>query len=116
MYLKAGMFSGRARAQLRDGRGQRHALRRRAAGPAAALRAAGAVWQTTLIGRGEIWPVHQKTAELGGMLRSGLEDTFYLPDGRRAAATACSSRRWRAARAAPGARSPGAAAAGSRGP
>jgi len=43
-----------------------------------------AVWQTTLIGRDEIWPVHQKTAELGGMLRSGLEDTFYLPDGQRA--------------------------------
>jgi uncharacterized protein (DUF849 family) len=46
--------------------------------------APGAVWQSTLIGRAEIWPVHQKTAELGGMLRSGLEDTFYLPDGARA--------------------------------
>ena len=44
----------------------------------------GAVWQTTLIGRSEIWPVHQKTAELGGMLRTGLEDTFYLPGGDRA--------------------------------
>lgn len=43
-----------------------------------------AVWQTTLIGRAEIWPVHQKTAELGGMLRTGLEDSFYLPDGERA--------------------------------
>lgn len=43
-----------------------------------------AVWQTTLIGRAEIWPVHQKTAELGGMLRTGLEDTFYLPNGERA--------------------------------
>ena len=46
--------------------------------------APGAVWQSTLIGRQEIWPVHQKTAELGGMLRTGLEDTFYLPDGSRA--------------------------------
>ena len=44
----------------------------------------GKAWQTTLIGRAEIWPVHQKTAELGGMLRTGLEDTFYLPDGSRA--------------------------------
>jgi 3-keto-5-aminohexanoate cleavage enzyme len=44
----------------------------------------GAMWQTTLIGRSEIWPVHQKTADLGGMLRTGLEDTFYLPDGQRA--------------------------------
>ena len=45
----------------------------------------GAVWQATLIGRGEIWPVHQRVAELGGMLRTGLEDTFYLPGGARAA-------------------------------
>ena len=46
--------------------------------------APGAPWQATLIGREEIWPVHQKAADLGGMLRSGLEDTFYLPDGSRA--------------------------------
>ena len=64
----------------------------------------GAVWQTTLIGRKEIWPVHQKTAELGGMLRTGLEDTFYLPDGERAkgngelieALAACAQRAGRA--------------------
>jgi uncharacterized protein (DUF849 family) len=46
--------------------------------------APGSLWQTTLIGRADIWPVHQKTAELGGMLRTGLEDTFYLPSGTRA--------------------------------
>ena len=45
---------------------------------------AGSRWQATLIGRQEIWPVHRKAAELGGMLRTGLEDTFYLPDGSRA--------------------------------
>jgi uncharacterized protein (DUF849 family) len=44
----------------------------------------GAHWQATLIGRQEIWPVHRKAAQLGGMLRTGLEDTFYLPDGTRA--------------------------------
>ncbi|MEZ4442195.1 MAG: 3-keto-5-aminohexanoate cleavage protein [Polyangiaceae bacterium] len=38
-------------------------------------------WQTTLIGREEIWPVHQRAAERGGMLRTGVEDTFYLPNG-----------------------------------
>jgi len=43
----------------------------------------GALWQTTVIGRDEIWPVHQRTAQLGGHLRTGVEDTFYLPDGRR---------------------------------
>ena len=41
----------------------------------------GARWQATLSGREEIWPVHQRAAELGGMLRTGVEDTFYLPDG-----------------------------------
>ncbi len=41
-------------------------------------------WQTTLIGRQEIWPVHRRTIELGGRVRTGLEDTFYLPDGARA--------------------------------
>lgn len=46
--------------------------------------APSSLWQATLIGRQEVWPVHQKTAELGGMLRTGLEDTFYLPDGSRA--------------------------------
>ena len=41
-------------------------------------------WQATCIGRAEIWPVHRRAAELGGHLRSGLEDTFYLPGGERA--------------------------------
>lgn len=45
--------------------------------------APGTPWQTIAIGREEIWPVHRKTAELGGNLRTGVEDTFYLPDGSR---------------------------------
>jgi uncharacterized protein (DUF849 family) len=45
----------------------------------------GAPWQTTLIGRSDIWPVHQRAAELGGMLRTGVEDTFYLPNGEKTA-------------------------------
>lgn len=44
----------------------------------------GSPWQVTAIGRANIWPLHQKTAELGGHLRTGLEDTFYLPDGSKA--------------------------------
>ena len=42
-------------------------------------------WQATVIGREEVWPVHARVAELGGNLRSGLEDSFYLPDGAKAA-------------------------------
>ncbi|WP_417589467.1 3-keto-5-aminohexanoate cleavage protein [Pararhodobacter oceanensis] len=45
----------------------------------------GKLWQTTVIGRAEVWALHRKAAELGGHLRSGVEDTFYLPDGSRAA-------------------------------
>jgi 3-keto-5-aminohexanoate cleavage enzyme len=44
----------------------------------------GCRWEVTAIGREEIWPLHQRNAELGGDLRTGLEDTFYLPDGARA--------------------------------
>ena len=46
---------------------------------------AGARWSVTAIGRKEIWPLHRRAAELGGDLRTGLEDTIYLPDGSRAA-------------------------------
>ncbi|MGB3864407.1 MAG: 3-keto-5-aminohexanoate cleavage protein [Xanthobacteraceae bacterium] len=38
-------------------------------------------WQVTAIGRAEIWPLHRRCTELGGHLRTGLEDTFYRPDG-----------------------------------
>jgi len=43
----------------------------------------GTRWQVTAIGRGEVWELHRKAAELGGMLRTGVEDTFYLPGGER---------------------------------
>lgn len=38
-------------------------------------------WQVIGIGREEIWPLHRAAARLGGNLRTGLEDTFYLPNG-----------------------------------
>ena len=85
MYLRHGMFGGVPEVNFVMGvasgmpcDAELLALLPRYAPPAA-------VWQATLIGRAEIWPVHRRTAELGGMLRTGLEDTFYLPDGERAA-------------------------------
>jgi 3-keto-5-aminohexanoate cleavage enzyme len=42
----------------------------------------------TTIGREDVWKVQQHAAELGGHLRSGLEDTFYLPDGQKARSNA----------------------------
>lgn len=42
-------------------------------------------WQATVIGREDVWRVHERVAELGGNLRTGLEDCFYLPNGTKAA-------------------------------
>ena len=44
----------------------------------------GTHWQVIGIGRQEVWALHRGCAELGGDLRTGLEDTFYLPDGSKA--------------------------------
>ena len=44
----------------------------------------GAHWQVIAIGRKEVWPLHRRCVELGGNVRSGLEDTFYLPSGEKA--------------------------------
>jgi 3-keto-5-aminohexanoate cleavage enzyme len=84
MYLKAGLFSGVAEYNFVMGVASGMPCDADLLALLPRWLAPGAVWQTTLIGRAEIWPVHQKTAELGGMLRSGLEDTFYLPGGERA--------------------------------
>jgi uncharacterized protein (DUF849 family) len=48
----------------------------------------GSPWQATLIGRQQIWPLHRRAAELGGMLRTGLEDTFYGEDGEKVSSNA----------------------------
>jgi uncharacterized protein (DUF849 family) len=44
----------------------------------------GTHFQVIGIGRQEVWALHRRCAELGGDLRTGLEDTFYLPDGAKA--------------------------------
>jgi uncharacterized protein (DUF849 family) len=43
-------------------------------------------WQVIATGPGreKIWALHRRCLELGGNVRTGLEDTLYLPDGRRA--------------------------------
>ena len=41
-------------------------------------------WQVIAIGRTEVWDTLRAGAELGGNVRTGLEDTFYLPNGNRA--------------------------------
>jgi uncharacterized protein (DUF849 family) len=43
-------------------------------------------WQVIATGsrREAIWNLHRRCLELGGDVRTGLEDTFYLPGGDRA--------------------------------
>jgi len=47
---------------------------------------ADAHWQVIATGPGreKIWDLHRRCVELGGNMRTGLEDTFYLPDGEKA--------------------------------
>ncbi|MCP4667733.1 MAG: 3-keto-5-aminohexanoate cleavage protein [Deltaproteobacteria bacterium] len=45
----------------------------------------GTHYQVIAVGRTEIWELHRKCVELGGNVRTGLEDTFYLPNGEKAA-------------------------------
>jgi len=44
-------------------------------------------WQVIATGPGreKVWNLHRRCLELGGDVRTGLEDTFYLPNGERAA-------------------------------
>lgn len=41
-------------------------------------------WQVIAVGRKEVWDLQRKSLELGGNVRTGLEDTFYLPNGKKA--------------------------------
>jgi uncharacterized protein (DUF849 family) len=41
----------------------------------------GTHWQAIVIGRSEVWETHRAAAEAGGHMRTGVEDTFYLPNG-----------------------------------
>ena len=87
MYLKAGMLKpgmGRAEYTLVMGVASGMPCDADLLALLPRYMAPDSIWQSTLIGRAEIWPVHQKTADMGGMLRTGLEDTFYLPNGERA--------------------------------
>ncbi|CUH68731.1 3-keto-5-aminohexanoate cleavage enzyme [Thalassovita gelatinovora] len=83
MYRAAGMFSGTAQLNFVMGVASGQPVRADLLPILADLAPEDSRWQVTAIGREEIWPLHRKTAELGGHLRTGLEDTFYLPDGQK---------------------------------
>lgn len=41
----------------------------------------GTHWQVIAIGRSEVWDLQRRACELGGHVRTGVEDTFYMPNG-----------------------------------
>jgi 3-keto-5-aminohexanoate cleavage enzyme len=84
MYLKAGLYRGHADVNFVMGVDSGMPADATLLPLLVGLLPAGATWQVTAIGRENVWPRHRRTAELGGNLRTGLEDTFYLPDGRKA--------------------------------
>ncbi|MFV0301969.1 MAG: 3-keto-5-aminohexanoate cleavage protein [Paracoccus sp. (in: a-proteobacteria)] len=81
MYQKNGMFSGTAQLNLVMGVASGMPTNPDLLPILVDLAPEDSRWQVTAIGRAEIWPLHRRTAELGGHLRTGLEDTFYLASG-----------------------------------
>lgn len=81
MYQKNGMFKGAAQVNFVMGVASGMPARADLLPILRDLAPEGARWQVTAIGRAEIWDLHRACAELGGHLRTGLEDTFYLASG-----------------------------------
>jgi uncharacterized protein (DUF849 family) len=84
MYAKNGMFKGRPKYNFVMGVESGMPADPDLLPILQKLIVASAPWQVTAVGRENIWLLHRRAAELGGHLRTGLEDTFYLPDGSRA--------------------------------
>lgn len=84
MFQKAGMFQGQAQVNFVMGVASGQPARADLLPILRDLAPPQSRWQVTAIGRQEIWPLHRACAELGGHLRTGLEDTFYLASGEKA--------------------------------
>jgi len=84
MYKKAGMFEGDPHISLVMGVASGQAAKKEWLPLLVNEMLPGTHWQTIAVGRAEIWDLHRGALELGGDVRSGLEDTFYLPNGDRA--------------------------------
>jgi uncharacterized protein (DUF849 family) len=84
MYKKAGMFEGDPHISLVMGVASGQAARPEWLPLLRDEMLPGTHWQVIAIGREEVWPLHRRALELGGNVRTGLEDTFYLPNGERA--------------------------------
>ena len=84
LYVRNGMYAGRPQYNFVMGVASGMPAEPELLPLLSKLAMPGSPWQVTAIGRADIWALHQRAADLGGHLRTGLEDTFYLPDGGRA--------------------------------
>ena len=85
MYKKAGMFEGDPHISLVMGVASGQAAKASWLPLLKEEMLPGTHWQVIAVGRSEVWDLHRGALELGGDVRTGLEDTFYLPNGERAA-------------------------------
>lgn len=84
LYKKAGMFEGDPHISLVMGVASGQAAKPEWLPLLIEEMLPGTHWQVIAVGRREIWDLHRRALELGGHVRTGVEDTFYLPDGKRA--------------------------------
>jgi len=84
MYKKAGMFEGDPHISLVMGVASGQPARAEYLPLLKDEMLPGTHWQVIAVGRQEIWHLHRRALELGGDVRTGMEDTFYLPNGERA--------------------------------
>lgn len=84
MYKKAGMFEGNPCISLVMGVASGQAAKASWLPLLQEEMLPGTHWQVIAVGRSEIWDLHRGALELGGDVRTGVEDTFFLPNGDRA--------------------------------
>lgn len=84
LYKKVGMFEGDPHISLVMGVASGQAAKKEWLPLLVDEMLPGTHWQTIAVGRAEIWDLHRGALELGGDVRTGLEDTFYLPNGEKA--------------------------------
>jgi uncharacterized protein (DUF849 family) len=84
LYKKAGMFRGDPHISLVMGVASGQPAKPEWVPLLTAEMLPGTHWQVICVGRKEVWHLQRKALEEGGNVRTGLEDTFYLPNGEKA--------------------------------
>jgi len=84
LYKKAGMFQGDPHISLVMGVASGQPAKPEWVPLLKGEMLPGTHWQVICVGRKEVWDLQRKALEEGGNVRTGLEDTFYLPNGDRA--------------------------------